>query len=303
MKDTAPSHAQSLISVVLPVYNEAENIGSCLRKLWAVLKEVPHEVLVCYDFDADTTLGAIRQMTDCPQTVRLVKNDLGRGVAYALQAGFSAAKGDAIITTMADLSDPPEVIPAMAAKIRAGADVVSGSRYMKGGSQRGGPLLKRTLSRCAGLSLCWVAGVNTHDATNNFRAYSTRFLRAIQVESRSGFEVAIELTTKAHRLGFKVDEVPSSWQDRSAGQSRFRMWKWLPRYLAWYVQAMAAPVVVWSAWLAMLSVGLIYMQLIGLGLAGVSLTLILIVRRFRRRMSLTDALVPLSLLGLVLYLR
>ena len=75
------------------------------------------------------------------------RNTLGRGPHNALKAGFQAASGDVVVTTMADLSDPPELIPAMAAKIRSGCAVVSGSRYMPGGTQKGGPLLKRTMAK------------------------------------------------------------------------------------------------------------------------------------------------------------
>lgn len=236
---------ENLISVVLPVYNEAENIQSCLRGLWTALKEVPHEILVCYDFDGDSTLRSINKMSDRPTSLRLVKNDLGRGVAFAMKAGFQAAKGDVVVTTMADLSDPPEVILAMAKKIREeNADVVSGSRYMKGGSQTGGPLLKRTLSRLAGLSLYHIAGVKTHDSTTNFRGYSARFLKTVEVESIYGFELALELTTKAHLSGARVSEVPSTWQDRTAGESRFKLWKWMPRYLYWYCTAIVPPLFV-----------------------------------------------------------
>jgi len=235
------------ISVVLPVYNEDANIQACLRRLAEALADHDHEILVCYDFDEDRTLPAIAAMTDKPATVRLVKNDLGRGVAFAMRAGFAAASGDVVVTTMADLSDPPDVIPLMADKIRRErAHVVAGSRYMPGGSQQGGPLLKRTFSRLAGLSLRWIAGLGTHDATNNFRAYSAEFLRKVEVESDAGFEVALELTVKAHLGGFKVDEVPTTWEDRTAGQSRFRVWAWIPRYLRWYLRAAAFPLVVWA---------------------------------------------------------
>src|SRR5687767_11446251 len=138
---------RTCISVVLPVYNERDNIAACLRGLWKALAGHEHEILVCYDFDADSTLPAIAEMPDRPPSVRLVRNDLGRGAAFAIRAGFEAAQGDVIVTTMADLCDPPDVIPLMAAKVREeGADVVAGSRYMRGGSQSGGPLLKRTIS-------------------------------------------------------------------------------------------------------------------------------------------------------------
>lgn len=235
----------NVTSIIVPVYNEADNIGPCLRRLWQALGNTPHEVLICYDSDVDTTLAAIRAMPDCPPTVRLVRNDLGPGVAFALRAGFESARGDVVVTTMADLSDPPETIPAMARKIRDEAvHVVSGSRYMRGGRQIGGPLLKRTMSRMAGLSLRVLAGIGTHDPTTNFRAYSAAFLRSVRVESRQGFEVALELTVKAHLMGMKVDEVPTVWTDRSAGESKFRLWRWLPHYTYWYWMGMARPILV-----------------------------------------------------------
>jgi glycosyltransferase involved in cell wall biosynthesis len=187
-------------------------------------------------------------MQDKPATVRLVKNTLGKGVANALVAGFAAARGDVIITSMADLSDPPSVIPLMAAKVREdGADIVSGSRYMPGGSQTGGPRLKTLMSRTAGLSLHYVGGLPTHDATTNFRAYSRRFLEDVAVESVRGFEVGLELTTKAHLRGYRIDEVPSTWTDREAGTSKFDLVGWLPAYLHWYGLAMRRPLLRWAS--------------------------------------------------------
>jgi glycosyltransferase involved in cell wall biosynthesis/SAM-dependent methyltransferase len=233
---------EPLISVVIPVYNEGENIQVCVRRLTETLADTPHELLVCYDFDEDTTLPAVAAMPDRPATVRLVRNSLGKGVANALIAGFAAARGDVIVSSMADLSDPPSVIPLMASKIRdEGADVVSGSRYMPGGSQTGGPRLKTIMSRTAGLSLHYVGRLPTHDATTNFRGYSRRFLSEVAVESERGFEVGLELTTKAHLLGYRVDEVPSSWEDRTAGESKFDLVGWLPAYLRWYFLAMRRP--------------------------------------------------------------
>jgi len=141
-----PLGGERLLSVVIPVYNEGENIQICVRRLTGALADTPHELLVCYDFDEDSSLPALAAMPDRPPTVRLVRNSLGKGVANALIAGFAAAQGDVVVTSMADLSDPPSVIPLMAAKIREeGVDIVSGSRYMRGGSQTGGPRLKTLL--------------------------------------------------------------------------------------------------------------------------------------------------------------
>ena len=126
----------------------------------------------------------------------------------------------------------------MVALARAGADVVAASRYMRGGRQVGGPPLKRLMSRTAGLTLHWFGGVATHDPTNNFKLYSRRFLDATTIESEAGFELALELTVKATLAGRRVAEVPTTWRDRTAGQSNFRLRKWLPHYLHWYRVAM-----------------------------------------------------------------
>ena len=126
----------------------------------------------------------------------------------------------------------------MVALARDGADVVAASRYMKGGHQVGGPFLKRLMSRTAGLTLHWFGGVATHDPTNNFKLYSRRLLDATRIESQAGFELALELTVKATLAGRRVAEVPTTWRDRTAGQSNFKLRKWLPFYLHWYWVAM-----------------------------------------------------------------
>ena len=77
-----------------------------------------------------------------------------------------------------------------------------------------------------------------HDPTSNFKLYSRRLLDRVTIESVAGFELAIELTTKAYLLGLRIEEVPTTWRDRTAGQSRFRIWSWLPHYLRWYLRAL-----------------------------------------------------------------
>jgi glycosyltransferase involved in cell wall biosynthesis len=226
-----------MISLVVPVYNEAANIQAFLRDLTSHVPEA-HEILIVYDFPEDNTLPAIASMQrPCPD-VRLVHNTLGRGVLNALKAGFQASRGDVIVVMMADRSDEPRDVAAMAQLIRAGADVVAGSRYAPRGRQEGGPLLKRTLSRLAGVSLHYLAGLPIRDATNNFRAYSRRVVEEIPIEGEAGFALALELTLKAHWRGWRLAEVPTVWRDRTAGQSRFRLLAWLPHYLRWYLQAL-----------------------------------------------------------------
>ncbi len=226
-----------MISLVVPVFNESENIREFLRDVEAHVAE-PHETLLVYDFPEDTTLPAVAAMDPPCRSARPVHNTLGRGVLNALKAGLAAGRGDVVVVMMADRSDDARDVAAMAKLIRGGADVVAGSRYARGGRQVGGPLLKRTLSRLAGMSLHYLAGLPVHDATNNFRAYSRRVVEQIPVESAAGFVVAMELTLKAHWKGWRVAEVPTTWRDRTAGASRFRLWAWLPHYLHWYFKAL-----------------------------------------------------------------
>jgi hypothetical protein len=138
---------------------------------------------------------------------------------------------------MADGSDEPHIVDAMVARARDGADVVAASRYMPGGHQIGGPRLKRLLSRTAGLTLHWFARVPTHDPTNNFKLYARRFLDQVTIESTAGFELALELTVKASIEGRTIAEVPTTWRDRTSGESNFKLRKWLPHYLHWYREA------------------------------------------------------------------
>jgi len=232
----ADSAAAPELSVVMPVYNEGERVVPVLRALAAALN-TPHEILVVYDFDADTTVSPVRAVaTELPQ-ICLLRNELGPGVLNAMKAGISASRGAYILISMADGSDDPRVVEPMLHFAHLGADVVAASRYVRGGRQQGGPRLKRTLSRIAGLTLHWFAAVPIHDPTNNFKVYSREFLDSVTIESQAGFELAIELSVKAALSGRMMAEVPTTWRDRTAGGSRFRLRAWLPHYLRWYVTA------------------------------------------------------------------
>jgi len=234
-----PDLSPPALSIVVPVYNEGENVVPTLRGVVERTHARPLEVLVVHDFDEDTTVPVVRRLQAEMPELHLHRNTLGRGVLNAIKSGLAAAQAPYVLVTMGDGSDDANDIDAMYEKARAGADVVAGSRYVQGGRQLGGPLLKRSMSRAAGLSLHWLGGLPVHDATSNFRLYSRRLLDHVTIESDGGFELGIELTVKAYLLGMRVDEVPTTWRDRTAGQSRFRLWKWLPRYLHWYRRGLA----------------------------------------------------------------
>ena len=103
----------------------------------------------------------------------------------------------------------------------------------------GCPWFKAVLVRSAAFTLYHFAQLPTHDATSGFRLFARRVVDMIAIESNQGFCFSIELLVKAHRLGWRICEVPALWFERRAGSSRFRVLRWLPAYLRWYFYAFA----------------------------------------------------------------
>lgn len=225
------------LDIVIPVYNEGENIVATLTGL-ARHVATPHRVLICYDRDEDDTLPAIRKSFGEAGHIVFVKNE-GRGAHGAVLTGFKAAIAPYVLVFPADDDYNAEMLDRLVAKARDGAAIVCASRFMKGGSMVGCPWLKAVLVRCANFTLRHIAGLPTHDASNGFRLFALPLLRAIPIRSVRGFTYSIELLVKTHRLGWPVAEVPAQWFEREAGQSRFRVLSWLPDYIEWYGYAFA----------------------------------------------------------------
>ena len=226
----------SVLSIVIPVYNEGPNFPH----LWnEILRSVRTDFVayVVYDFEGDNTLPAVNAIVASGENRLLVVKNRARGVVQAIMTGFEAAADGPVLVVMADLSDDLTKVDNMLEVYDRGFQVVAGSRYMKGGKLIGGPFFKQLLSRIAGVSLFRLRGVPTHDATNAFKIYDRAMVRSFTVESHGGFELNLELTVKAFLAGYRIAEVPTTWRDRTSGESRFRLWKWLPLYLRWYVYA------------------------------------------------------------------
>lgn len=229
------------LSVVIPVYNEGASFRRLLEAVAAAAK-FPFEVLVVYDFEEDDTLPVVRELAGKFSRLRAVKNRFGSGALNALRTGFAEARGDGVVVLMGDGSDDVSVLPRMYQHFCAGSDLICGSRYSPGGQQIGGPVLKKWLSRVAGISLHYLSGLPTRDATNSFKMYRASLLRSLPIESRAGFEVSLELCVKAFLAGYRISEVPCVWRERTAGRSRFRLLGWIPHYLRWYLYAL------WHRW-------------------------------------------------------
>lgn len=195
------------------------------------------ELTVVVDSESDTTVEPVRELSNNYENVTVLVNTLGRGPANAIKFGLFHATTPVVVVTMADGCDDPRQIDDLIDLIQRGVIVAAASRYMPGGQQVGGPRLKGFLSKTAGRLLYWFAGVGTRDATNSFKAYSREFIHNVGIESSAGFEIALELTSKARRLRLPIAEIPTIWLDRQFGESNFKLRKWLPEYLKWFVFA------------------------------------------------------------------
>ncbi len=221
------------LNIVIPVFNEEKNFPNTYKEIKEFIK-IPHTIYVVYDFDEDTTVPVVKKLAKTNPKLKLVKNTIGRGPLNALRTGFAAVKSGPVLVVMADLSDDLRKVEDMMCLYEQGNQIVCGSRYARGGRQIGGPFIKRTLSRAAGVSLRYLRGIPTHDATNNFKLYDSELLHEIEIESSKGFCVAMEITVKAYLNGKKIAEVPSTWRDRTEGEANFKLMAWLPEYLHWY---------------------------------------------------------------------
>jgi glycosyltransferase involved in cell wall biosynthesis len=227
------------LDIVIPVHNEGANIAPTLAAL-AKSVRTPARVLISYDQDDDDTLPVIRgnPQAHAGLALELLRNRKP-GAHGAVMTGFAASSAPYVAMWAADDDYNAAILDQMVALARGGCDVVCASRFTPGGTMVGAPLLKAALLRAANSTLHRLARLPTRDATNGFRLFSRRVIDCIEVESDRGFCYSIELLVKAHRLGWRIGEVPAQWFERRHGQSRFRVLRWLPAYLRWYFYAFA----------------------------------------------------------------
>ena len=229
--------AMSDIDIIIPVYNEGDNILSVLKALRSSVK-ISFRVFICYDFEDDDTLPVVRDHDNYLVDICLLKNEL-EGVHGAVLTGFEASTAPAVLVLPADDDYNAGIVDRMFDLFTQGCDIVVASRFTKGGGIVNYPVLKGLLVRSASFTLYNMALVPTRDATNGMRLFSRKVLDRIEIQSTEGFVYSIELLVKCHRLGWRVGEVPAQWFERKAGRSRFRILDWALAYLRWYIYAFA----------------------------------------------------------------
>jgi dolichol-phosphate mannosyltransferase len=226
------------LDIIIPVFNEGRNIIRVLETLRASVR-TPFRVMICYDLDDDDTLPAVEAWPERSETeITFVKNR-SRGPHAAVMTGFAESTAPYVMVYPADDVDNAGRIDQLVEQADRGCDIVVASRFVPGGCMVGAPWLKAFLVRAAAYSLYYVGRLPVHDPSNGLRLFSRRVIDQIAVESTQGFCYSIELLVKCHRLGWPIGEVPFVWYERKTGQSRFRVVKWVPKYLQWYFYAFA----------------------------------------------------------------
>lgn len=224
------------IYIIIPVLNEEKNIEKAVESIKAIIPS-SHTILIVYDFPTDRTIPIVKKLQKKYRNIILIKNIYGQGVANAVKTGFTGVKNGAAVVMAPDRSDDPKTIVKMIEKISEGADIVSATRYAKGGKRLEQSSLKASLSKFAGLSAPLLLGIPTTDLTNGFKMYRKKVIDSIRIDSQGGWDFTMEIIIKAFHQGFLITELPTISRRRVHGKSKFKLLRWLPKYIYWYTYA------------------------------------------------------------------
>ena len=173
------------LTIAVPVYEEAENIEKLVRTVEALVR-LPHELAIIYDHDEDNTLPVARALESEFPNIKLMKNRFGngKGVVNAVRTGLYGTSSDYVCIMTADSTDPPDAVARMYSLARQGYDLVSASRYSKGGKKYGGPWFQTILSKWGNAVFQALTGFPIGDPTYSLKMYSRGLLNASQSRGR-----------------------------------------------------------------------------------------------------------------------
>ncbi len=210
--------------VVLPTYNEADNVGPISA---AILERLPGATLLIVDDGSPDGTGRLAdELASADPRIRVRHRPAKQGLGRAYLDGFGVALGGGatiVIQMDADFSHDPAALPGLIAPIvRGEADLVIGSRYTKGGGVRDWGIARRVISRGGSVFARAVLGLRANDLTGGFKAWRAATLGAIPFDGvhAGGYVFQIEMTYRASRLGARIREVPITFRDRRVGQSK-----------------------------------------------------------------------------------
>ena len=223
------------IDLILPIYNESQNILNLIPKL---KKNINYNfrILFCYDDEKDDIFKIINQIEKFNINYKLIKN-FSKGPCNAVKSGFKFSDSKCCIVYPADDFYNYKIINKMYRLFIKGNDIVVPSRFIEGGEMKDCPLIKSILVRVGNFTLFKLSNIGVRDSSNGFRLFSNKIIKKYSVVSNVGFTYSIELLIKAKIDGYKIAETPSKWIERKKGESNFKVFKWINSYFYWYLYA------------------------------------------------------------------
>ena len=222
------------LSIVIPAYNEAQNLPNTIDKIYSELsrENIEHEILVSNDNSTDNTLSILVQLESKYPTLRHVTNEKPNGYGYAVRKGLENFQGDCVVVTMADLSDDPKDIVKYYRKMEeTKCDMVFGSRWIKGARVVDYPKQKLWLNRLVNNCIRIMFGFKYNDVTNGFKLFSKQTMDGLRPFVSGQFSFALELPLKGIIRGYSYEVVPNNWYNREIGESNLKIKKMMFRYL------------------------------------------------------------------------
>ena len=214
-------------TIVLPTYNERENLPRALNRIREVAdgRGIQLHTLIVDDNSPDGTGRLADQLAEEHPDVSVLHRSEKEGLGKAYIAGFRHAMengADLLFEMDADLSHDAAYLPDFLRLIEQGADVVLGSRYVKGGGVENWPLSRKVISRGGALYSRIILGLPYHDLTGGYKCFRRQVLETLDLDAigASGYGFQIEMTYRAHRAGFAIKELPIIFVDRQVGTSK-----------------------------------------------------------------------------------
>jgi len=222
------------LDIIIPIYNEGNRVIKLIKLLKKNVKN-NFNIIFCYDDANDDIFNFKKDLKRFHIPIFFSKNPKS-GPCAAIIAGLYYTNNACKIVYPADDFLNTQLIDEMYKIFKSrGSDIVVASRFIKGGSMKGCPIIKSILVRLSSWTLYFFSSIPVRDASNGFRLFSNKLLKRINIESKIGFAYSLELLVKCNRLKMRIDEIPAKWEERSEGESRFKLFKWLPQYLKWYL--------------------------------------------------------------------
>lgn len=208
----------SIISVVIPAYNEQHTIGQTISDTILTMDslKMPYEIIVINDGSTDKTLSIASKYK-----ATVLSNGKNRGKGYALRKGFQHAQGDIVVTIDSDGAHEPKEIPDLIQPLFNGVDVVAGSRYL-GGRMHTTTRLHRIGNTMFNLMIMTLTGRRVTDSQSGFRAFKKEVLQKINLQSH-GYDIEVEMTIKSLKNGFVIQEKPIYCEKRKHSNSKLRI--------------------------------------------------------------------------------